>query len=523
MVWLRVVAALLSSACDGPPALISATQSQSIPRPHIVLGVWFAEHKQFSCAIDSFEAALRIDPGSWEAHYDLGLVLIDAGRDDDAERHLRAALPSAPPSAQVSFQLGQLLLKQRRYSAAIPYLKPSPLPSGLALAAALSGAGQNKEAIRTLQELAAANPRSAQAYFNLGTLYAGQEQYKEAGEAYARVLELEPANDVARMARVKALLALSQDEDVPALTSDYLSRHPNDPEAWYLQGLANRRLARFPAAEESLLRAVALRSNDAKAQYNLGLAQAKSGKFKDAKEHLERAAALEPDEADAHFQLASVFRSLGDTAQARQEQEIFQRIKDRQQRQQKAEFGTHHAEELLAAGDAAGAAGLYREALKVDSNNAKTLFDLSLALNKMGDAAGEREALEKAVALTPRFKLARNQLGVRHMTDGRLDLAGKEFQAALDVDPQYAEARSNLGVLIARQGKNAEAEKIFRRAVEDDPKYVKARVNLALILAAQGRLVEAEKEINTAIALAPADSSAQTALAAIRAHHPRSW
>ncbi|MEO8657005.1 MAG: tetratricopeptide repeat protein [Bryobacteraceae bacterium] len=508
---------LLLSACDGPPALTSAIQTNSSARTHIALGVWFAERKQFLCAIDLFEAAVRVDPSSWEAHYDLALALLGAGRDDDAERHLRAALPSAPPSSQISFQLGQLLVKQRRYSAAIPYLKATSLPSGLALAAALSGAGLNKDAIRTLQQLSTAFPNSVQLYFNLGTLYAGQEQYKEAAGAYARVLELEPVNDVARLARVKALLALSQDEDVPPLTADYLSRHPNDPEAWYLQGLAHRRLARFPAAEESLLRAVALRPDDGKAQYNLGLSQAKSGKFKEARVHLERAASLQPGEADAHFQLASVYRALGETAMARQQQEIFQQIKDREQRLQKAEFGTHHAEELLTSGDASGAANLYREALKVDPNNAKTLFDLSLALNQLKDAAGEREALEKAVALSPEFKLARNQLGLRYLADGRLDVAKKELLAALDLDPQYAEARSNLGVLSAREGKNADAEKLFRRAVEDDAKCLKARVNLALILAAQGRLAEADQEITAAVAMAPADRTAQAARAAIRA------
>ena len=116
---------LLLSACDGPPALTSAIQTNPSARTHIALGVWFAERKQFLCAIDLFEAAVSVDPSSWEAHYDLALALIGAGRDADAERHLRAALPSAPPSSssQISFQLGQLLVKQRRYSAAIPYLK----------------------------------------------------------------------------------------------------------------------------------------------------------------------------------------------------------------------------------------------------------------------------------------------------------------------------------------------------------------------------------------------------------------
>ena len=463
MVWVRVVAALLSSACEGPPALTTAIRTQPTARSHIALGVWFAERKQFSCAIGSFESAVRTEPASWEAHYDLGLALIAAGREQAAERHLRAALPSAPASAQVSFQLGQLLVKQRRYSAAIPYLKQSSsLPSGLALASALSGAGQQAEAIQTLRQLGTTYPTSARVYFHLGSVYAGQEQYKEAAEAYAQVLKLDASDDVARLARVKALLALSQDEEALPLTADYLSRHPTDAEGWYLQGLANRRLARYPSAEEALLRAAALTARgDYKVQYNLGLAQAKLGKLAEAKGHLEQAAALQPTEADAHFQLISVYRGLGDAARAKEQQDIFERLKARQQQQQKAEFGTNQAAELLAKGDAAGAANLYREALKLDPKNTKTQFDLSLALGRLGDAAGERDALEKAVALDPRFKLARNQLGLRHMADGKLDLARKEFQAALGADPQYAEARSNLGVLAPARGRTRKRKSCF--------------------------------------------------------------
>jgi len=126
--------------------LVAATKAQSTAPTHIALGVWFAQRKQFSCAIPSFETALRFDTNLWEAHYDLALALIATGRAQKAEEHLRAALPSAPDTAQVPLHLGQVLSTQRRYSAAVPYLKEAvrmapSLPARLALGAALSGAG----------------------------------------------------------------------------------------------------------------------------------------------------------------------------------------------------------------------------------------------------------------------------------------------------------------------------------------------------------------------------------------------
>jgi tetratricopeptide (TPR) repeat protein len=526
-----VLVFLLSTAstapsCEGPPDLMAAIKAQPTAPSHIALGVWFAQRKQYSCAIDSFEAALRFDPDLWEAHYDLALALIATGRVQSAEEHLRAALPSAPGTAQVRFHLGQVLTTQRRYTAAVPYLKEavrtSPsLLARLALGAALSGSGESAEALKTLEDLVLSYPDSADGHFNLANLYAKREQYYEAAEAYTRTLRLDPRNDAARLAGAKALAAISRYEAALPLIDEYNSRHPQEVDSLYTEGLINRRLARYVEAETVLLRASVLNPRDYNVQYNLGFVQQKLGKFQDARSHLEQAGAIRPAEAEVHFLLASVFRGLNDQARAKEQLKIFQSIKEREQRLKKAEFGTNSAQQLLEQGNPGAAAELYREALKFEPDNANTLFDLSLALNKLGDYAGEREALTKAVALNPQFKLAHNQLGMRHMADGRLKLAREEFQAALEADPQFAEARNNLGVLSGQQGRHAEAERMFRQAAEDDPTYVKARVNLALILAAQGRLADAKKEIEVAIQTAPGSEDAKRALAAIQTQRTR--
>jgi tetratricopeptide (TPR) repeat protein len=513
--------ALTAPACEGPPDLVVAVKAQPAAPTHIALGVWFAQHKDYSCAIPSFETALRFNPNSWEAHYDLALALIATGRVQKAEEHLHAALPSAPDTAQVPFHLGQILTAQRRYSAAVSYLQEAvrmapSLPARLALGSALAGSGRLPEALKTLEELVSAQPESAEAQFTLANLYAKREQYAEAAEAYTRTLKLDPGNDAARLAGAKALSAASRNEEALPLLEEYIARHPQDVEALYIQGLVNRNLARYPEAETLLLRAAALSPGDYKVQYNLGFVQEKLRKFEDARRHLEQASNIRPAEGEVHFRLASVFRGLSDAARAQEQLKIFQALREKEERVRKAELGTNTAQQLLLQGDAGTSAKLYQEALKLEPDNANTLFDLSLALNKLGDYAGEREALEKAVTLNPQFTQAHNQLGLRHMADGRFALAQKEFQAGLSADPQSAEARNNLGVLSGQRGRHADAERMFRQAVEDDPTYVKARVNLALILAAQQRLADAEKEIEAAIQIAPGSEEAKRAQAAIQ-------
>ena len=91
-------------------------------------------------------------------------------------------------------------------------------------------------------------------------------------------------------------------------------------------------------------------------------------------------------------------------------------------------------------GDTQGAAQLYRETLKLDPNNSKTHYNLALALNRLGDRTGERDALEAAVRLDPKFALAHNQFGLLLLSEGKLPEAEKELQTALTIDPQFAEA-----------------------------------------------------------------------------------
>ena len=513
--------------CEGPPDLAAAIKSQpSFAPAHIALGAWFAQQKQYSCAIVSFQTALRLDATRWEAHYDLALALVASAQPLAAESHLRYALPLAPDIAQAHFHLGQVLVAQKRYTAAVPYLqeavRQAPSRSSLlALGMALSGSGQTAEAAKTLEKLAASYPDSAEAHFTLANLYAKLEQYGDAAAAYSRTLKLDPSNDTAKLALVKSLLALFRNEEALPVVEDYISMHPRDAEALYLAGLANRRLARLTEAEAALLGAAALTPRDYKIQYNLGVVLEQLRKFDGARDHLEQAGAIRPGEAEVHFRLAAVFRGLSNEARAGEELKLFRAMKDREQQLRQAELGTHRAHELMEKGDAGAAAELYREALKLDPANINTLFDLSLALSKLGDSAGEREVLGRALAIDPQFKLAHNQLGLRHMADGQLEDARRDFQAALNADPQLAEARNNLGVLSGQQGRHAEAERMFRQAIEDDPQNVKARVNVCLILAAMGRLADAESEIKAAIRIAPGDEGAKKALAAIQTAQPR--
>jgi len=110
-----------------------------------------------------------------------------------------------------------------------------------------------------------------------------------------------------------------------------------------------------------------------------------------------------------------------------------------------------------------------------------------------------------------------NQLGLKYLSEGRLNLASVEFQAAISQNPDFAEALNNLGVVRGRQGRSEESERLLRQAVESDPHYAEAYVNLGLLLMREQRLVEAKGEIKRALRISPDYPPAYSALGMIQA------
>src|ERR1700746_3348066 len=61
--------------CPGPSVLERAIAEHPSAAAYDALGAHFAGKGQFSCAISAFKSAIRLDPGSWQGHYNLGVAL----------------------------------------------------------------------------------------------------------------------------------------------------------------------------------------------------------------------------------------------------------------------------------------------------------------------------------------------------------------------------------------------------------------------------------------------------------------
>ena len=544
------IASLLETVKDHPTAGAYNT-----------LGALYAAAGKVNCAIPAFRLSLHLDSKNWEAHYNLALALLTAGDPAQATSELRAAIAEKPDSASSHFALGtlfynekklaaaatefdavlridskfpgavirraQLLFAQGNPTAALGLLEtalaqsPPPeqvVPITAALALTYLHTGDAAKARLTMQQLVSAFPDSADAHVGLGTVYAETQPANLDGAIaeFREALRVDSTNDEARLALGRALVSQQKFSDALAPLREYVEHEPRDYDGYYTLGLAYQGLQQWDSSIESLQKAARLDSASYEVHYALGLALAEAGQNQHAIRELQEAERIRPSASEVHDQLARLLAQMGQKDLAQKEHAKYAELVSRGDPLTEAGKLNGQANQLLAAGNARGAANAYREALLAEPNDPQLHYNLSIALDQLGERAAELQELERAIQLEPELAVAHNQLGVLALQSNRTAHAEEEFKKAIASDPRYAEAQNNLGVLYHREGKDQEAATMYQQAIESDPKYTKALVNLALLLAEHGQVAQGEQQLRAAIQIDPSDAGAYTALGMIQ-------
>lgn len=196
-----------------------------------------------------FATTVQRNPASWMAHNNLAILLVDAGRADEAISHYEKALELRPNYAEAENNLGYALTTLGRPTEALPHLQ------------------------RALQ----LRPNYAEAQNNLGIALMALGRTAEGIEAFRSALRLKPAYPIA---------------------------HVN-------LGLALARGGDTTHALELFERAARLDPTYADAELNWGIALRATGRTPDALAHFARAVELRPKFGAAHFHLALALRQLG--------------------------------------------------------------------------------------------------------------------------------------------------------------------------------------------------------------------
>jgi tetratricopeptide (TPR) repeat protein len=163
---------------------------------------------------------------------------------------------------------------------------------------------------------------------------------------------------------------------------------------------------------------------------------------------------------------------------------------------------------LLAEGEQAG-----RRAVALSPNFPAAWNNLGIILQEMLKLDESRLCLERALAFEPNNPETLSNLGNTLKRLGLAAEAEKRWTAALRLKPTYAEAYSNLSNLLNDQGEYERAEAAALKALELNPRLADAYINLAGVATARHRSADALRWIDALLAFAPIHARALAARA----------
>jgi tetratricopeptide (TPR) repeat protein len=401
-------------------------------------------------ALETAEAALERDPANREANRILGSVyaaLSDQRQPfrpgDDPTQYRTKAIAALEKSRRDSgldlnleLMLGRLYLQTANYDKSIPSLRrvvegqPAYPEAAMLLAAALEGAGQEDEAVHTLEVTLEENPEFFRGHVRLAELYDAQRRYNEAAQAYAKA---EAANPRADLGARKAASLINAGK--PAEARD----------------LAQAAIARKAAPDAGLL-------------YILAQSQRLLKDFDGASATAQKLKAAFPNDARGLYLDAQILDNRGRKAEAIAAfQELVKRSPD------DGSLVLEYANLLEKGGRAADAERALRGLLSKDPLDANGLNSLGYLLAERRERLDEAvELVQRALKVEPGNPSFLDSLGWAYYQQGKLDLADAPLTEAAAKVPASSVIQDHLGDLRFKQQRYGDAVAAWERALAGD-------------------------------------------------------
>jgi len=496
---------LCSASCVGPAPLEARVHSHPDAGAYEALGIWFGENRKSECAVEAFQAGLKLEPNSPRLPYLLGLSLYSAGKLEESiaplqhsvEQHPKeekahlllasslaglgrgkeafvewqAALRIDPNSKMAMDGIAKILLDVGDNETVIAQLTETPLDENLTLdlATAYRKTGQFNDAARVLTEGLKTYPNSAALTSLLVSDYVKLSRFDEATKVAEQLASRNPHDIEAQRIYLHVLVFNAENKTAVPLARKLLAQFPHDSDFLYLNGVLERTAGDFAAARKHLEESAKLNPNQYSTRYNLGYTLEQLQDYAGSKEQLQKAIELDPTEPESRFELAKVLRKLGEIDAAQQQLVLYQKlVKDKSDHTIAAQKSTQAAE-AARAGDKQKAAALYREAITALPDNAGLPYQLALVLNDLNDIDGERAALELAVKIDPNFALAQYQLGILDSHNRETGSAEQHFRLAIKASPGYVQAWIALAATLAMESRIPDALQAVDSALKIDP------------------------------------------------------
>ena len=372
---------------------------------------------------------IALNPQARHTHFNLGEVLYNQGRHEEALEVARVAVEQAPDDPMAHVSLSKILNELGRFKEAETYLRraialnPQEWDAYIGLGEVLYNQGRYEEALEVVRVAVEQRIDSAPARVNLGLILNALDRFEEAEINLRRAIALDP-----------------QARDV----------HLNLGTVLYNQG-------RYEEALEVARVAVEQAPDFFKAHINLGAVLSELDRFEEAETHLRRALALNPQDVDLAQKLAAKL-----------------------------------AEALMPQGRYAEAIDALAESVALDPASPQ-VAELHFLMGMAAQDNGQSDASEyymRAFEIDPHHTKSIRRLAHLRLEQQRYNESLGLFQRLIEIDSDDAVAYGNIGIVFFYLGRSDEALQSFDQALFLDPTLESARANREAVLEALEENVE---------------------------------
>jgi tetratricopeptide (TPR) repeat protein len=424
-------------------------------------GITLARLGRNAEAVSEYQAAIRIDPRMGDAYRNLGFLEWTEQRLESARVDLEHAVELSPDDSFAHYYLGRVQLDAQLYAQAFHELERSrvALPSDaqflIEAATGYAALGQQAEARKTLDHLAAMTLSDAQSVHVASLLLAAHENEKAID--LLRKLnnsKLPTPSFWAQfdLALAYLLAANYQKAADHALTCAEALRPPDsDPakmaSAWSLIGIANARLGQGERAIDSFRLTAKLTSGQEEPWLNLTREMMELGHYADAIASVQEGLALNPKSYALHLRLGAANLAAGRYSEA---ETAFRDLTVAGDPLPTSYVGL--AQVLLRTGRADEAASELADAEQRLGPQFLISYFRGLALNRAGKSVEAMSAFQQALRLDPGSAEAHLESGKTALALGRSSDATTELKETLRLSPGNVRARRLLSQAYGRAG-----------------------------------------------------------------------
>lgn len=425
---------------------------------YALLGVVYTEEKNFPEAVQAFQKSLKLNPRSAKARNSLANLYVIQGNLTLAEKEFRETLRQNPADRDANYNLGLVLIAEKKPSEAILYLqrvRPAGVESQMNLIRAYLEAGRTVEGLRAAKELSAKSKDSVQVHFTLGLLLASEKQFKAAQS------ELEQANAL----------------------------QPQTFEILYNLGEVYLREGDHSQADLTLNRALKLKPDSPETLYLLGQLYTEESRPVDALDVLVRAHKLAPENVDIIYQLARVSMSQNYYEDTIPLLESGLKLAPR-----RTDLLAELGECYFIAGKVDKAIEVFGKLIELDPSPRSYAF-MGLTYRHLGRFDEARKYFEEGLKKDPHDASSLYNMGYIEEHQGNQEKAEQYFQEALRAKGDHADALLELANLRMSQKRYEEAAELLRKYVKVAPNPAPGYYKLAMVERSLHQMEAAQRDL----------------------------